>query len=206
MVALLSRKLAFQLRAQTIITSMKLITPILLCGLLVGCGLGDLPTPQGRLDNALKTLARASSEVEKFYALNDAAKQSYELGRIDDARKYANELLALAPKFLKDWNYGNAIQDGNLVLGRIALKEGRVDEAKQRLLEAGKSPGSPQMNSFGPNMSLARDLLEKGERETVLQYFELCREFWEMGQRNLDQWAADVKAGRTPEFGANLFY
>ena len=62
------------------------------------------------------------------------------------------------------------------------------------------------MNSFGPNMSLARDLLEKGERETVLQYFELCRKFWKMGQRNLDQWTEDVKAGRTPEFGANLVY
>jgi len=206
MVALLSRKLAFHLHAQTIITSMKHITPVLLCGLLVGCGLGNFPTPQGRLDDALRKLATASCEEERFYALNVAAKQSYELGKIEDARKYANELLALAPKFLKDWNYGNAIQDGNLVLGRIALKEGRVDEARQRLLEAGKSPGSPQMDSFGPNMSLARDLLEKGERETVLQYFELCRKFWEMGQRNLDQWAADVKVGRTPEFGANLFY
>lgn len=206
MVALLSSKLAFRLHAQTIITSMKHITPILLCGLLVGCGLGSFPTPQGRLDNALKRLATASREGERFYALNDAAKQSYELGKIEDARKYANELLALAPKFLKDWNYGNAIQDGNLVLGRIALKEGRVDEAKQRLLEAGKSPGSPQMNSFGPNVSLARDLLEKGERETVLQYLELCREFWKMGPRQLDQWTEDVKAGRTPEFGANLFY
>ena len=106
---------------------MKHITPILLCALLVGCGLGSFPTPQGRLDDALKKLATASREEEKFYALNDAAKQSYELGKVEDARKYANELLALAPKFLKDWNYGNAIQDGNLVLGRIALKEGRVD-------------------------------------------------------------------------------
>ncbi len=115
-------------------------------------------------------------------------------------------MLTLAQKFQKDWNYGNAIQDGNLVLGRIALKEGKVDEARQRLLEAGKSRGSPQMNSFGPNMSLARDLLEKGERETVLQYFDLCRKFWEMGQSKLDRWTEDVKADRMPEFGANLVY
>jgi hypothetical protein len=154
----------------------------------------------------MKELANASSDEKRFYALNDAAKESFEVGKIEDARNYAEELLTLAQKFSGDWNYGNAIHDGNLVLGRIALKEGRKDEAKRYLLEAGKSPGSPQMNSFGPNMSLARDLLEKGERETVLQYFELCRKFWKMGQGDLDQWTKEVKAGQIPDFGANLVY
>jgi hypothetical protein len=138
--------------------------------------------------------------------LDDAAKQSFEVGKIDDARKYANELLALAPKYPQDWNYGNAIQDGNLVLGRIALKEGKTEEAKRFLIEAGKSPGSPQLNSFGPNMSLARDLLEKGEREVVLQYFDLCRTFWKMDYGSLDRWTKDVKAGKIPDFGANLVF
>lgn len=125
---------------------------------------------------------------------------------MEDADKYARELLTLAPTFQGNWNYGNAIQDGNLVLGRIALHEGQTVEAKQYLLEAGKSPGSPTMNSFGPNMSLARDLLEKGERETVLQYFELCRKFWEMDDGKLDQWSQEVKADKIPRFGANLVY
>jgi len=185
---------------------MKYSIPILLCGLLVGCGRSFPTTPQGRLDEATKKLAAASREEERFYALDDAAKQSFEVGKTEDARKYAKDLLTLAQKFQRDWNYGNAIQDGNLVLGRIALKEGRTEEAKKYLLEAGKSPGSPQINSFGPNMSLARDLLEKGEREEVLQYFELCRKFWKMGQEQLDQWTKDVKAGKTPDFGANLVY
>ena len=55
-------------------------------------------------------------------------------------------------------------------------------------------------------MSLAKDLLEKGEKETVLQYFDLCRKFWSMGGDKLDQWTKDVKAGQTPDFGANLVY
>jgi hypothetical protein len=182
------------------------LMPVLFCGALVGCGGGSSMSPQGRLDSANKRLAAASSEAERFYALDEAAKQSFEVGKIEDARKYAKELLTLAPKFHGDWNYGNAIQDGNLVLGRIALKEGRKDEAKQNLLAAGKSPGSPQMNSFGPNMSLAKDLLENGDRETVLQYFELCRKFWSMGQEKLNQWTENVKAGRMPDFGANLVF
>ena len=114
--------------------------------------------------------------------------------------------MTLLSKFPGDWNYGNAVQDANLVLGRIAVKDGRVDEAKQYLLAAGNSPGSPQMNSFGPNVSLAKDLLEKGERDVVIQYLELCRKFWKMHGGSLDQWIQEIKDGKIPDFGANLVY
>ena len=163
-------------------------------------------TPQGRLDKANQTMAVAISGEDRFAALDDVAKESFEVGKIEDARKFATELLALAPSYESDWNYGNAIQDGNLVLGRIAVREGRIEEAKQYLLAAGKSKGSPQMDSFGPNMSLAKDLLEKGERDTVLQYFELCRRFWRMDYGKLDDWRQEVKAGKIPNFGANLVF
>jgi hypothetical protein len=53
---------------------------------------------------------------------------------------------------------------------------------------------------------LAQDLLEKGKRETVLQYFELCRKFWKMDYGKLDQWSREVKSGKIPDFGANLVY
>ena len=177
---------------------------VLLVGLLVGCGRSTPVTPQARLNAASEKLAKAKTDQERFYALNDAAKQSFVLGKTEDARTYASNLLALLPKFPNDWNYGNAVQDANLVLGRIAVQEGRIEDAKRHLLEAGKSPGSPQMNSFGPNMSLAKDLLEKGERQVVLDYFALCRKFWNQGR--LDEWSQQVKEGKIPDFGANLSY
>ncbi|HSY09841.1 MAG TPA: hypothetical protein VK840_02895 [Candidatus Dormibacteraeota bacterium] len=163
-------------------------------------------TPQGRLDKATNELAVASTDENRFSALDGAAKESFNVGKIQDAENYANELLKMAPNFQNNWNYGNAIQDGNLVLGRIAVKNGQIEDAKKYLIEAGKSPGSPTMNSFGPNMSLAKDLLEKGERDTVLQYFDLCRKFWKMDYGKLDEWSKDVKAGQIPDFGANLVY
>jgi tetratricopeptide (TPR) repeat protein len=184
----------------------RFLVPVLVAGLLAGCGRNAPVTPQGRLSSALEKLAKAKTDQEQFYALNDAAKQSFVLGKTEDARNYASNLLALLPKFPNDWNYGNAVQDGNLVLGRIAVQEGRMEDAKRYLLEAGKSPGSPQMNSFGPNMSLAKDLLEKGEREVVLEYFELCRKFWRMDRGRLDQWSRQVRDGKVPDFGANLVY
>ena len=179
---------------------------ILLCIVITGCSYSEYQTPSGRLDRALGRLAAAGNEEGRFYALDDAAKESFVVGHIKNADQYAKELLTLAPRHTRNWNYGNAIQDGNLVLGRIAVREGHIDEAKRFLEEAGKSPGSPQMDSFGPNLSLAKDLLEKGETQAVLNYFEACRKFWEHHQDRLDQWADDVKAGRTPDFGANLLY
>jgi len=158
----------------------RLVAGASLCSLLLGCGRGAAVTPEQRLDRAANELAKAKTLEARFYVLNDAAKESFVLGKTEDAWKYAQELLALAAKLQGDWNYGNAIQDGNLVLGRIAVKEERLDEAKRDLTESGKSLGSPQMNSFGPNMSLAKDLLEKGQRDVVLEYFELCRKFWKM--------------------------
>jgi hypothetical protein len=55
-------------------------------------------------------------------------------------------------------------------------------------------------------MSLAKDLLEQGEEEVVLEYFELCRAFWEMHRGRLDEWTSTVKNGSIPDFGANLVY
>ncbi|MBS0207393.1 MAG: hypothetical protein JSS27_00430 [Planctomycetes bacterium] len=174
--------------------------------LVVLTGCGDVISPKQRLRRSLEELTAAKTPEERFYALNDAAKQSFVVGNIENAQKYANELIDFLPEFKRNWNYGNAVQDANLVLGRIAVRDGRIDEAKKYLLESGNSLGSPQMNSFGPNMSLAKDLLEKGERKAVLDYFELCRRFWKLHGGRLDKWSQEVEAGKIPEFGANLEY
>ena len=81
-----------------------------------------------------------------------------------------------------------------------------IEEAKRRLIAAGETAGSPQLDSFGPNMMLAKELLQKGEKEVVLEYFSLCSKYWEMGQDSLEEWSDLVRANRVPEFGGNLWY
>src|SRR5260370_19000042 len=137
------------------------LIPVLNCCLLAGCGRSNSLTPQGRLNSASEKLAKAKTDKERFYALDDAAKQSFVLGKTEEARSYASNLLALLPQFPNNWNYGNAVHDANLVLGRIAVLEGRMDDAKRHLLEAGKSPGSPPMNQFCPNISFVKNLVAK---------------------------------------------
>ena len=151
-------------------------------------------------------LGLAKNEMERFYALNRATKNAMKAGKIEEAKELAEELFRIAKEKKNDWNYGNAIQDSNQVLGRIAILKGDLAEAKSRLLASSESKGSPQMNSFGPNMQLAKELLEKGEKEVVLEYFTRCRGFWAMGADKLTSWTEQVKKEQMPKFGANLDY
>ena len=159
-----------------------------------------------KLEKYQQRLADAQSERERFYPLNDIAKLSFELGDHDAAERFARMALTVARDYTDDWNYGNAIHDGHMVLGRVALARGKREEAKRRLLLAGQTPGSPQLGSFGPNVSLARDMLDAGELETVLEYFRLCKLFWKSERRPLEKWLVTLEQGGRPDFDNNLLY
>lgn len=163
------------------------------------------PEEQSSAQLALEQFERAyelaGSGIEATHLLVQLAKAAFEAERYDDARTYATAMLDEPPN---GWDEGNQLHHGNIVLGRVALVEDDVAQAKYHLLEAGKVSGSPQLGSFGPNMRLAAELLERGERDVVLEYFELCSNFWPRDK--LKDWAALVEAGRTPDFGGNLVY
>ena len=185
---------------------MKKILVLVLLLIAPYLGLSQQMPSKESYDKAMAELKTAKDTYSRWCALNAAAKESFNQGHDAEAKSFAEELEQLALKSKKDWNYGNAVQDFNIVLGRLALKSGDSETAKKRLLAAGHSPGSPQMDSFGPNMTLARDLLAKGEKTTVIEYFGLCRNFWKMDRGRLDQWKKDVQQNRIPDFGANLDY
>ena len=142
----------------------------------------------------------------RFYALSDLAKAALAAGNNEKAGNYATELIATAARYPDNWNYGNAIHNGNMILGRIALHKGDVASARHYLLESGRTPGSPQLGSFGPNVTLAKELIDINERDTALQYFTLCKSFWGMGVQKLGDWSEIVRSGGTPDFGPNLLY
>jgi tetratricopeptide (TPR) repeat protein len=146
-----------------------------------------------------------TNDTRKSYLLDDLATTAFDAGDLRKASAFAQQALISATSGKKDWNIGNAIHHGNLILGRIALQAGDIEQAKHYLLKAGQTPGSPQLDSFGPNMALAKDLLEKGQKDAVLEYFVLCAKFWD-SRSQLNTWAATVKQGGIPDFGANLVY
>lgn len=143
---------------------------------------------------------------EKWHLMNDLAKAAFLAGEYDHAIAWAQQSITAAAQYPKDWNYGNAIHHGNITVGRVALQRNDIATAKQSLLAAGKTRGSPQLNSFGPSMTLASELLARGERETVLEYLQLCKNFWRMNDGRLDAWTNAIKTGKAPDFNPNLAY
>jgi hypothetical protein len=67
---------------------------------------------------------------------------------------------------------------------------------------SGNTPGSPQLNSFGPDMTLAKELLELGEQEAVMAYLKACSIFWALGKAKLTQWVSAIRQDRMPDFGS----
>ena len=143
---------------------------------------------------------------KRFLALPRIAMAALYSGDMAGAEGYAREVLADISRF-PNFSSGDATFYGNLVLGSVALKRDHdVGAAKTWLLAAGKTVGTPALDTFGPNMSLAKDLLDAGERDAVLQYFDECRSFWKDGVEKLNQWTDKVRQGSMPTFGANLVY
>jgi hypothetical protein len=125
-----------------------------------------------------------------------------------EAKEFATDILKLAEKYKSNWDYGNAIHYGNLVLGRVSLVAGDMDAACSYLKAASQAPGSAQLDSFGPNMTLAKELLEKGKKDAVLKYLDACLSFWkaDSAKSEVAEWKQAIAAGKSPNFKAHLFY
>lgn len=146
-----------------------------------------------------------SNSISRGPLLARLARTALAAGDLKKAERYANEALVESKNGVFWWT-GDAIHQGNIVLGRLALRNGDVGEAKRYLLLAGKTPGSTSLAAQGPTMALARDLLDRGESAAVLQYLEECGSFWSGNRGKLAEWMALIRAGLKPDFGANLTY
>ncbi len=89
--------------------------------------------------------------------------------------------------------------NAHTVLGRIALDKGNVAGAKEELLASLKvlSPGN-----FQPQRVLAQDLLDKGEREAVIDFFEKMRPVWQSDQGAIDHYIRLAKSPGHPDITA----
>ena len=166
----------------------------LLCVVVCCAGAAQEPAPNERRAEVERNLASASSGTQRVYLLGKAARAALEAHDELKAGEYARKALTEAEVAEKDWNYGNVIHHANLVLGHLALSSGNVEEAKRRLLAAARTPGSPQLGTFGPNMTLAKELLQRGHRDVVLQFLEMSRKYWKRPER-IEAWERVIREG-----------
>jgi len=150
--------------------------------------------------NALAELERAmqldQDSQDKIILMPEAAEAALAAGNLEKATKYANEVLAMV-KAEPEWDRANEIHSAHGVLGRIAVEKGDIEAAKEHLIQSAQVTGSPQLNTFGPDMTLAQQLLEKGERATVIEYLKLCGAFWE--EDVTEKWVREIEGGETPD-------
>lgn len=166
-------------------------------------------------DSVLATLGeRPHHRAELPRWLQSAAWASLWAGQLDYARELADELLGFADD--DAWYGGNSTHFGHLIRGHVALAGGDTNAAERELVAAAATRGSPQLNSFGPNFSLARALLEKGRTSAVITFLDHCRTFWpspSLRERlgtsiddRVEAWKSTIEAGGIPDFGANAHY
>ena len=161
---------------------------------------GILQIALDRAPGELAQIVIGMSDNDAFIHMPSAAAAAYHLERFGEAQELAEKALALAPSFQQNWNYGNAIHLGHTVLGLLALQRGDIAVANAELGKSGGTPGSPQLNTFGPTMQLAKALLKQGQTESVLAYLRQCRGFWEMGTVWLDLWEEKIRNEQVPNF------
>jgi hypothetical protein len=137
--------------------------------------------------------------LQRFYDLQQNIESAYRSGNDDGVKTLSSEYLHLALSYRCNWNYGNAIHDANRYLGLVSLRNRNAGEAVAFLRLSGKTPGSPQLNSFGPDLDLAVQLLKRGEVNAVTQYLTDIKVFWKMDGRGVDRWLAAIARGEKPK-------
>lgn len=113
----------------------------------------------------------------------------------------ARELLQLAEANPTDPEYGNAVFSANQLLGEAALARNDKRAAVQFLRASMTAPVTDRLRYWMIDMTLARDLVDWGERTAVAEFLEHCAKFSQSlpGAYKHADWAAQIRAGKNPE-------
>jgi hypothetical protein len=127
--------------------------------------------------------------------LSERAADAFDTGNLRSAEAYSIEMLLRVPLTPKSSNKGELIRHAHALLGRIALRTGDTTGAKRQLLVAGKTEGSSPLITVTPMWGLAADLLDVGERDTVIEYLELSKAEWPHAASMIDEWQREIRDG-----------
>ncbi len=121
-------------------------------------------------------------KLKPFYFLHKLLDRALAEKKWAKVQFYALDYLNTAKSYQKNWNFGNAIFYGNMALAAVSLQNHDNKSAIEHVILASLTPGSPQLNSFGPfNNSLYTDplleLFKQGERNGLIEFAQNCKKF-----------------------------
>lgn len=120
----------------------------------------------------LEKLCQGPDSEDLLYEMSNLPSRAFDANDFKKAAKYANRVVELCEKYRDNWHYGNAWNKAHTVLGRIALKNGDLERAKNHLDLSSINIATPQTTSFGPSLDLAKDLAKANEKAAVIQYLD----------------------------------
>jgi len=148
---------------------------------------------QRALEEYDRVLALTHTPAARRALSGDMADAAFKIGDFPAAAELAKIYLKSADR--------PAVQRANTILGRVALREGDLAGAKGYLFSSLDASAARDITFSGPVLILAKELMERGERDTVLQYLENCLALWPRGEPILRMWIAEIQEGKTPNFG-----
>jgi hypothetical protein len=155
----------------------------------------------------LKKERSADRDAKRVVLLQTLAKMAFELEKFDRAKTLATELILDFGQDAGNPNYTEATHIGNIVLGRVAIRENNAVKAKEYLLIAIRAPLRREKGFFSKvDMQLARELLEKGEKATVEEYLKLCEKLLNVSDmyagkvQTIKTWQQQISQGKFPSF------
>ncbi|HEY8559931.1 MAG TPA: DUF3857 domain-containing protein [Pyrinomonadaceae bacterium] len=160
----------------------------------------------------LKKERSAERDAKRAGLLQSLAKIAFELEKLDRAKALATELILDFGQDAESSSYTEAAHFGNILLGRAALRENDSAKAREYLLIAIRAPLRSEKSYFGKiDLELAKELFERGEKEAVAEYLNLCEKLLNQSEvyagkvRALKTWREQIGQGKTPslDFGKN---
>lgn len=143
------------------------------------------------------------TQLERFLRLPIASLYAVDAGALEKARNYSTELMASAAAPEEGWTtalQAYAAHIGHTVAGRLELRTGDLAGAKRELAEASQTNGSARIGSRRPDMSLASELFDCGEKAAVLAYPRECAASWKLDNSQTAVWIAAIEQGKRPTF------
>jgi tetratricopeptide (TPR) repeat protein len=162
--------------------------------------------PNERGPNATRALEQferafllSKIDRDRGHVLIEVSKAAFDAGEHARARIAAEEMFRIS---LTDANPADTLHAAHTILGRLALKEGNIEEAK-RCLAAAAEAIVTKAGVFAPGpreLWLAHELLERGERTAVIEYLQRCSAVWQDPWHRADIWTSAIERGEVPDF------
>jgi hypothetical protein len=173
-----------------------------------------LSIPKGTSAAAQYQALAALPEAHRYFRMSLLAEAAYnEAGAnqhdtaaakadLETARKCAQEVLQLAPKFPGDPDSGTALYNADMVLGLLAVRAHNRNAAVQFMMDASNVPVTEELAYFGNDFSfkLPEQLYHDGEGDSVAVFLERFAQGNVSQKGYLLESAKAIRSGKKPLF------